>query len=176
MKLCTLLAAVFIALPTANAQVVRLGAPARPHPQLALGSLGISASPSSISFTLAAGGQALASSPISIQTTANLSALGSLSLYAYFMSSTALASGSDAIQASMVYGRCPTGSSTTLTAFSQTTPFSAASGLLVYRTGNLVALGSGRTDSLFLVVDLSTAPQLPAGSYTGTLVLQAQAL
>ena len=86
----------------------------------------------------------------------------------------------------MVYGRCPTGSPTAFTAFTQNTPFSAATGLLVYRTGNLVALGSGRTDnlvalgsgrtdSLFLMVDLSASPQLPAGSYRGTLVLQAQA-
>ncbi len=177
MKLCIFLFSLLGVTATAGGQIVRLGAPARPHPELALGSLGISASPSTISLTLVAGGQAFGSSAISIQTAANLSVLSSLSLYAFFTNSAALSSSSgDTIPASMVYGRCPTGSPTAFTAFTQSAPFSAASGLQLYRTGNLVMLGSGRTDSLFLMIDLSATPQLPAGSYTGTLILQAQAL
>ncbi len=177
MKFLVLLYALSGVLPEAAAQAVRLGLPARPRPALALGSLSVSASPASVSFTLLAGGQALGSSPITIQTTTNLSALSSLSLYAFFTGTAALTSGSnDAISTGLVYGRCPTGSATAFTAFTQSTPFSGPSGLLVYRTGNLVTLGSGRTDSLFLMVDLSTLPQLPAGTYAGTLVFQAQAL
>jgi hypothetical protein len=35
---------------------------------------------------------------------------------------------------------------------------------------------ASRTDNLVLEIDLSSQPQLPAGAYTGTLNLQAQAL
>ena len=159
-----LLYALLSALSIAEAQAVRLGPPVRPRPALALGSLGLSVSPASVSFMLVACGQALSSVPITVQTTANLSALNTLSLYAFFASSAALTSGSsDAIPASLIYGRCPSGSPTVFTAFTQSTFFSGPNGLLVYRTGNLVALGSGRTDSLFLMIDLSTLPQLSAG-------------
>ncbi|WP_263409303.1 hypothetical protein [Terriglobus tenax] len=38
----------------------------------------------------------------------------------------------------------------------------------------LLDILSVRTDTLNLKIDLSSTPQLPAGSYTGTLVLQTQ--
>jgi hypothetical protein len=60
---------------------------------------------------------------------------------------------------------------------SSVTPFNAtASGLLLFTTtinsGNRT---SSRTDALDVQLDLTTLPQLPADTYTGTLRIQAQA-
>ena len=71
------------------------------------------------------------------------------------------------------------GTTTAATAFTGNGAFGGAgASLLLYNqpvnaTNRFV---TGRTDSLALSIDLTQQAQLPAGSYTGTLNLQAQAL
>jgi hypothetical protein len=145
-----------------------------------LESLTVSASPSSVTFNLVAGGTATGSAPVSITTSWVLGATRtSVNLYGYFSSSTAaLTDGaSDNIPSSDVLGQVSTGSPTTYTAFTQTGPFGAAGGslrLFAQSIGVLNLIGA-RTDSLGLEINLSTL-QIPAGTYTGTLHIQAQAL
>lgn len=161
---------------SASGQVVRLH-PARPiAPQIAGGSFSISATPSSINFVLIHMGQATASGPVSIVSTLSLSAVSNVSLYGYFSSSNALSTASgDVILASSVFGRDPSGAHTTYTPFTQTNPFGASNGLLIYQLTNLASLNGTRNDALYLMIDTSAEPQLAAGSYVGTLILQAQA-
>ncbi len=160
----------------AAGQVLRLRSSTAVAPQLVTGSLSISATPTAINFALVPNGQATASSAISIVTTANLTAVSSVSLYGYFSSASALTTAAgDVLPSSAVFGQCPTGSATSYAAFTQTNPFTGTNGLLLLRSTSLVSLSGSRTDSLFLRVDLSGLPQLPAGLYTGSLVLQAQA-
>lgn len=173
---CGLFLAVILS-AIASAQTVKLD-PIRVRPQLTLGSISLSATPATVTFNLVSGGIASASSPISI--TSSGSALGLLStmrLYAYFSSTNALVSSAgDAITTSSIQGKFPTGLIGSLTAFTQTTPLSGPSGLLLLEDINLLdLLLGGRTDSLTMQIDLTNQPQLPAGTYSGTLVLQAQA-
>lgn len=181
------------AAPVMQAQALRVQPrPMRPLPNLTcvLCSLTVSAAPTAVNFTLVKSGQALGSTAVTIKTTlVGVSLLGSLSLYGYFSSSaTALTDGRatpNRIPTYAVLGTVPTGSPTTYTAFTQTTPLGpAGAGLLLYTTSSVLSLGclpigaSCRTDNLSLKIDLSNPAlaQLPAGTYTGTLTLQAQAL
>lgn len=160
----------------APGQVVRLHATHSAKPQIITGSYAIAVSPSSVSFNLVHAGQAQASAVVSIQTVSHLTVVSSISLYGYFSSSTALTTGAgDTIPASSVYGQDPAGSCTTMTAFSQATPFSGQNGLLIYQLGSLVSFAGTRSDSLSLMIDTTALPQLAAGTYVGTLSLEAQA-
>jgi hypothetical protein len=73
------------------------------------------------------------------------------------------------------FSQVPTGSPLTYTPFTRSNPMSGASLLLlcdIFMSG-----GNGfRTDTLNMEIDLEDLPQLPAGTYTGTLYLQAQML
>lgn len=161
------------------AQAIRLNRPTGVRPMFSGGTISVVATPSQVSLDLIGGGAASASSGITITTTGSgLSLLSGASLYGYFTSTSALVdTHGDMIPSSDVLGLCLTGSPTTYSAFSQTSPFAGtASSLLIWHTANLLALTSGRTDVLQLKVDLTSAPQQPAGTYTGTLVLQIQAL
>jgi hypothetical protein len=175
--LCSLLYA-FLAASLANAQAIKLNT-VRAKPQLTLGSISLSASPATVTFNLVSGGTASASSAINITSSgSSLGLFSTMSLYAYFASSNALVSpAGDAIPASAIYAKCTTGLLSAFTAFTQTTPLSGASGLLVVQDTSLLDLliGGGRTDALSLQINLTGQPQLPAGTYSGTLVLQAQA-
>ncbi len=162
-----------------KAQAVKVNHPMVVKPQLSTGTITLSANPSQITFKLVRAGPASSSSGISITTVASgLTLVSSASLYGYFTTTSALSdSNGDIIPASDVFGLCTTGTPTTYTAFTQTGPFNASSSaLLVWRTSNLATLNSGRTDTLQLMIDLTSIPELPAGSYTGTLMLQVQAL
>ena len=176
---------------SAAAQAVRLPRKAvRPVPELGclLCTLTVSATPSNVNFTLVKGGVANGSSSIVIKTTmSGVSLLGSLKLYGYFSTAaSALADGRptpDKIPSSAVFGQMTTGVPTTFTAFTQTNPLgTAGASLLLFNTSSLLSLGclpstaSCRTDNLSLRIDLTSLPKLPAGSYSGTLTLQAQAL
>ncbi len=97
-----------------------------------------------------------------------------LHLYAYFASAAAaLTNGSTNIPSSRVLGSANGGPFST---FTSNSPFGAADSLQVF---TIPILGSNkksaRTDSLQLKID-TTGLLLPAGSYTGLLNLQAQAL
>jgi hypothetical protein len=156
-----------------HAQTIRL-TPARPQ---LLSLITLSATPASVSITLTPHGSALATSPISIQSYMVIGVLSTVKLYAYFPTTSALTSASgDSIPSSAVYGQCSTGTPTSFTAFTQTSPYAAGSSLAIYEMDNvLAALGYSRTDTLSLKIDLSGLPQQPAGSYSGTLILEAQA-
>jgi len=155
------------------------GRPARPR--LTLGdTLTVAVSPSAVSFALTAAAQTQGSSSVTITTSwTGASLFSSLSLWGYFVSSTqALSGGSPAssIPSSEVLGKVPTGSPTTFTAFTQTSPLGGSgSSLQLYSQGSLLTLGGSRTDALSLEIDLTGQPQLPAATYTGTILIQAQA-
>jgi hypothetical protein len=162
---------------SAPAQVVRINRPVGPRPMISAGSISVIATPAAVSFNLVSGGAASGSSGISITTQeSGISLLSMMSLYGYFASASALADTSgDTIPSSDIFGQCATGTPTAYTAFTQTGPFASGSSLLIWQSNNLVALAAGRTDVLSLKINLSTTPQLPAGSYSGTLFLQVQA-
>jgi hypothetical protein len=163
---------------TARAQVVRLSRQNAARPRLGgLGSLFISATPPVVTFNLSAGSTAFGSAGITISSLGQSLSVGTVSLYAYFSSNAALSDGvGDAIPSSAVFGLCATGTPTSYTAMTQAGPFSTNSSLLVWRSTDLLQLQAGRTDVLQLQINLTQLPQLPAGNYSGTLLLQAQAL
>jgi hypothetical protein len=169
----------------ACAQAVPIGAP-RPRPQFQIGgSLTVTASPSLVNFALVQHGVAHGSAPVAITT----SWQGSLclfactiSLYGYFNNANAALSGGGTpivnIPSSAVLGQVTTGSPTTYTPFNQTDPLGGAGAGLTLFQQNFILLNfsGGRTDSLNLEIDLTTQPQVTAGSYSGTLYIQAQSL
>jgi len=143
-------------------------------------SLTVSAIPSAVSFNLTNGTTADGSSAVAITTTWVLSPTRtSVKLYGNFSSSTAALTdgGGNNIPSADVLGQVATGSPTSFTAFTQTGPFGAASASLLLFNQNITALNliGNRTDNLNLRIDL-TSLSLPAGVYTGTLHIQAQAL
>jgi hypothetical protein len=174
-----------LALPVANAapQAVRIGA-ARPTPANAVSSLSISVTPSNVGFQLVSHGVATGSAPVEITTSWG----GSLCLftctinvYGYFTSANAALSGGSPvvyIPSSEVLGEVATGIPTTYTAFTQTNPLGGAGASLeLLSQGFFIFSGnSSRTDALQLEINLTSQPQLPAGSYSGTLYIQAQSL
>lgn len=167
----------------AAAQAVRVG-PMRPTPATAVSSLSISVTPSNVSFQLVSKGIATGSAPVEITTSWG----GSLCLftctinvYGYFTSANAaLAGGSPVVDipSSEVLGEVTTGIPTTYTAFTQSNPLGGAGASLeLLSQGFFIFSGtSSRTDALSLQIDLTSQPQLPAGSYSGTLYIQAQSL
>jgi hypothetical protein len=167
----------------ANAQAVRVAA-AGASPQTAVGSLTVSAAPASVQFNLVEKGIASGSSAVAITTSWGGSfcvLTCTVNLYAYFASAgAALSGGSPAVNipTSEVLGQVPTGTPTTFTAFTQTSPVGGAGASLeLFSQSFYIYTGSSqRTDDLNLEIDLSSQPQLPAGTYTGTLYIQAQSL
>jgi hypothetical protein len=146
-------------------------------------SLTISATPNAVSFSLVSGGVAVANFPVVITTTWVLgSGRANVVLDGYFSSSTGALTfagpPASSIPTSSVLGQMTTGSPTVFTAFTQTSVFGGAGAGLTLFTQALTTTNRAatRTDSLSLEIDLTALPQLPAGSYTGTLTLQAQAL
>ncbi len=103
-------------------------------------------------------------------------------LVGYFSSATAaLTNGATTpvnIPASEVLGQVTTGTPTSFTAFTQTAPLGAAGAGLTLFTQGLSGTNrtANRTDNLNLEINLAGQPLLPAGTYTGTLNIQAQAL
>jgi hypothetical protein len=139
-------------------------------------SLTISASPSSVNFTLASSGIAAGSSQISITTAwALLATRSSLTLYAFASSATAaLTDGSgDNIPAANLTGSPNSGA---FSAFTGSSPFGSGTSLTIFTqaisSGNL---NSTRTDTLNLNIN-TTGLSLPVGTYTGILTIRAQAL
>ena len=85
------------------------------------------------------------------------------------------------IPSSEIYGQVTTGAPTTFTAFTQTTTggalgVSGASLVLFTDTISGTNRNLTRSDNLNLEINLTSQPQLPSDTYTGTLNLQAQAL
>lgn len=145
-------------------------------------SITLSTNVSSVNFALIPGGSANGSVPVGI-TTSWVLAQGRANVVvdAYFLSSTgALTGGSPVVNipSSTVYGLMSTGTPTSYTAFTQSAALGTAGGGLTLFTQALSSSNrnANRTDNLLLQINLSGMPQLPAGTYTGSLILAAQAL
>ena len=163
------------------AQAVRVGKAAVRLGAFVGGSVTVTAAPAFVSFQLVAHGVAASSSGVGVITTwAGMSRLARLNLYGYFPAAgSALAGGSPPtnIPSSAVLGQVPAGAPSSFTPFTQSNPAGGASaGLLLYCEPFLRGGTGSRTDTLNMEIDLEALPQLPAGSYTGTLYLQAQIL
>jgi hypothetical protein len=161
------------------AQVVRVGkSPVLPS-TAGGGSVTVTAAPALLAFQLISGGVATADSSVVLATTwTGQSRLCALNLYGYFSSAgAALAGGWPTVNipSAAVLGRLSSGRAGAYTPFTQSNPVAGASLLLF---GELFLAGSNgsRTDTLSIQIDLTGLPQLPAGSYSGTLYLQAQML
>lgn len=146
-------------------------------------SLTIAATPANVNFTLVQGGTSTASAPVQIVSNWLVSPLHStVKLYAWFATPTAALTDAaptpNNIPSSSVMGQLATGAPTSYTAFTQSNTLGVANGgLLLYsQTLSLSNRASTRTDNLNLQINLASQGQLPAGSYTGTLNIQAQAL
>jgi hypothetical protein len=146
-------------------------------------SIVISATPGTVNFTLVDGGTAAGSAPVAITTTWLVnSTRANVALYAWFGSPAAAMTDGLAtpnnIPSSEFFGQCTTGLPTIYTAFTQSNTLGVSGGGLKIFTVALSSSNrsSSRTDNLNLEINLTAQPQLPAGSYTGTLNLQAQAL
>ena len=142
----------------------------------------LTATPANVNFTLNNGTTANGSAPVVITTQwLMLSTRSSVKLFGWFTTPTAALTDGLAtpnnIPSSEVLGQVATGTPTSFTAFTQTNTVGTAGGGLLLYTQTLTALNraSSRTDNLALQIDLTSQPQLPAGTYTGTLNLQAQA-
>ena len=147
-------------------------------------SISVSASPSTVTFNLVPGGIAMGSSPIAITTTWILSSSrGAVYLDGSFGTATSALVGSSfppvSIPTSAVLGLMSTGLPIVFSPFSVNTPLGVVSAGLPLFTQILSSsnVNSSRTDNLTLEINLILQPQLPSASnYTGSLLLQAQAL
>ena len=176
LRLVVSLIALWCVVGASSSQVVKLNSP-RARPELSLGNLSLTASPSTINMSLTPHGLSAPSPTLTITNQVGLTALGTFSLWGYFSSTNALAStAGDVIPSSAVLMKCPSGTPTSYTPFTQSSPWSGGSSVLIFQTNSLVTLALLATQTCTLEIDLSSFPQLPAGTYSGTLIIQAQAL
>jgi hypothetical protein len=135
----------------------------------------VSAGPGTVNFALAAAGIANGSSPVSITTSWVLaSSRTGVSLHAYFSSAVALTDGSgNNIPTSNVEGSVNGGGFGSFTGGAG--PFGTESIQVFNVAITPVNVNSSRTDSLDLRIN-TTGLGLPAGTYTGVLNIQAQAI
>jgi len=139
-------------------------------------SLTVSASPGLVNFTLVPNGTANGSSTVTITTAWTLQpSVGAVTCYAYFMApGTALSDGAgDNIPSANVSGSADAGAFAPFTANS---PFAAGSSLQIFAE-RIIGTNKTKTRSDTLDLQIGTAGlALPAGTYTGVLRIQAQAL
>ena len=140
-------------------------------------SITVTAAPGLVNFNLPPSGVANGSVPVSITTSWVLPILfGQVTEYAFFASpGSALADGAgDNIPSANVSGSFDGGA---FTAFAGTSPFAAGSSMTLFNQFVLILFNTSatRTDTLNLRID-TTGLRLPAGTYTGVLHIQAQAL
>lgn len=136
---------------------------------------------SSVNFTLLQGAPANGSTAAAITTSWNVNPgkTGAISLYGYFSTpSAALAGSIYNIASTYVEGRMTTGSPVAYTPFTQTNPVGPAGGSLLLFSETITGVNKNktRTDNLDVRINLTTSPAVPAGTYTGTLRIQARAL
>ena len=170
------IALLIVAAPASHAQTLNSGAQPITLNGTLTESLTISLSSSAVNFTLLPNPTpANGSGPVNVTTTWVLAGThASLSLYAYFASATAMNSGGNLIPTANFYGAINAGAFSPFTGGAS--PFgSAANSKTIFTIAPLTGAFNGtRTDALtFQVI---TPAGAPAGTYTGTLNIQAQAL
>lgn len=146
--------------------------------------LSLSVTPSLVNFALVSKGVALGSLPVQItlgwgQRSCRFGCR--VRAYAYFTNPNAALSGGAApvgtIPSSEVYGQVPGGVPTTYSPFVQSNPMTGSSGslfLFEQRTNGKFGAAGSSTKQLNLEINLVNQPQLPAGSYSGIMFIQAQ--
>ena len=142
-------------------------------------SLAVTLSSNAVNFNLTAGN---ASNPGSTSITATTTwtlkpSTGSVKVYAFFANSaSALNDGAGDNIPSAAFEISNNGGA--FTALTNTVPFGGANAGLLLSTTKI--LGNNRTgshsDAMNFNINLSTLPNLPAATYTGTLTIQAQAI
>ncbi len=134
----------------------------------------VSAAPGIVMFRLAPAGVANGSTPVSLTTQWSLRRGNVLTLYAYFANpAAALSSGAARIPSSSISGSDAAG---TLRPFTGSGPFSAGGSLTIYRMPIRGINRRGlRRDSMSLQIN-TTGLGLGPGTYSGTLVIHAEAL
>jgi hypothetical protein len=134
----------------------------------------ITAAPAVVNFALLRSGTSTGSAPVSITTTWTLPFfIGNVNEYAYFTTSAAaLTDGAaDNIPSANVSGSVNGGA---FTAFTGASPFAAGSSITVFNQFIFFFnINASRTDSLNLRIN-TTGLNLPAGTYSGVLHIQAQ--
>ncbi len=179
-KACIALAAIALATfvsPAARAQL-NSGPSTVALSATLMESLTLAVSPGTVNFTLVPNGTANGNSAVSITTTWVLARTRtSVSVYAYFTSTTALTDGgtpANTVATSKFNGNI---NGAVYSAFTGGSSPWGANSLLVYTQslGGAGTFNSSHTDTLGLQVD-TTGLSLPAGTYTGTLNIQAQAI
>jgi len=139
-------------------------------------SLSVIAAPNAVNFALVANGVANGSTAVTVTTIWALHpSIGDVTLYAYFTSAAAaLSNGAGGtIASSGVAGSVNGGA---FSAFTGTSPFAAGSSIMLMTFRLLGNNRNGtRQDTLGLQID-TTGLALPAGTYSGILNIQAQAL
>lgn len=136
----------------------------------------ITATPGNVNFNLLRSGTSTGNVPVSITTAWTLPyVFGNISEYAYFTTSAAaLTDGAgDNIPSANVAGSVNGGAYGTFTGNST---FAAGSSITIFSQGFFIFFSNpgNRTDSLNLQIN-TTGLNLPAGTYTGVLHIQAQA-
>lgn len=159
-----------------QAQVLNSGAQAITLNAVLNDSLSVTLSANAANFTMTAGSASNPGSTSITSTTTWISKPGrNLSLYAYFANSaTALTDGAgDNIPSANFEVSDNAGPFTALT---NTVPFGGANAGLTIFTQKITGLNKtgSKTDTLNFNINLSTLPNLPAGTYTGTVTIQAQ--
>lgn len=183
------LATIVLSAPAAHSQALNSNTAAVTLSATLSESLTVTAAPtsgSSVNFTLASGSTANGSAPVAMTTSWIMKGSRStVTLTGYFASATSALTGTGSSPASIptseVLGQVTTGTPTSFTAFTQTPGTGAlgtagASLVLLTQTVNGSNRSGSRNDNLNLQINLTSQPQLPADTYTGTLDLQAQAL
>jgi hypothetical protein len=175
-RVATVVLAITFAATLASAQLNSGAQPIALNATLAE-SLTVNLSANAVNFTLASGAANNPGSTGITATTAWVLKPGrtAVGVYAYFASAAAaLTDGTNNIPSSAFFISDNGGASTALT---NTVAFGGANAGL--RLANVAITGANmnanRTDAMTFNINLTTLPQLPASTYTGTLNIQAQA-
>jgi hypothetical protein len=172
----SMLAMVLILSPCSRAQALNSGPTTVALNATLAESLTLAVAPTTVTFTLVPSGTANGNSPVTITTTWVLgTGRTSLNVYAYFTSTTALTdAGTDIIPTSKFNGSVDGGAYSPFTGGAGS--FGANSKVVYNRViGGAGTFNASHADTLGLQID-TTGLNLPAGSYAGTLNIQAQAI
>ncbi len=112
---------------------------------------------------------------ITISATSSFTQSRTVSIYAYFASNQALTSGASNIPASSIVANIAGGSQPGSRAFNVTSPFTGSPTAVIVDT-EAVGIGNLTTPTVSMTLMIQGASGLPAGTYAGTMFVQAQAV